>query len=48
MQNFLLYFLLIEYRNITYFYFNPVNNKEKNETERQFCFSDYVAARGMA
>ena len=23
-----------------YFYFNPVNNKKKNETERQCCFSD--------
>ena len=26
-----------------YFYFNPVNNGEKNESERQFCFSDNVA-----
>ena len=31
-----------------YFYFNPVNNKEKNETERQFCFSDNAAVCGMA
>ena len=31
-----------------YFYFNPVNNKEKNDTERQLCFSDNVAVCGMA
>ena len=31
-----------------YFYFNPVNNEEKNQTERQFCFSDNVAVCGMA
>ena len=31
-----------------YFYFNPVNNKEKNETERQICFSDNAAVGGMA
>jgi len=23
-----------------YFYFNPVNNEENNETQRQFCSSD--------
>ena len=32
----------------SYFYFNPVNNKEKNKTERQFCFSDNIAFCGMA
>ena len=31
-----------------YFYFNPVNNKEKNETERQICFSENAAVGGMA
>ena len=31
-----------------YFYFNPVNNDEKNQTERQFCFSDNVAVCGVA
>ena len=30
-----------------YFYFNLVNNKEKNETERQCCFSDNVAVCAM-
>ena len=33
---------------ILYFYFNPVNNKEKNETERLFCFSNNAAVCGMA
>jgi len=23
-----------------YFYFNPIDNEEENETERLFCFSD--------
>ena len=32
----------------SYFYFNPVNNEEKNKTERQFCFSDNAAVCGMA
>ena len=31
-----------------YFYFNPVNNEEKNQTERQICFSDNVAVCGVA
>ena len=31
-----------------YFYFNPVNNEEKNQTERQFCFSENVAVCGVA
>ena len=31
-----------------YFYFNPVNNEEKNQTERQFCFSDNVSVCGVA
>ena len=35
-------------RHNFYFCFNPVNNKEKNETEPQFCFSDNVAVCGMA
>ena len=31
-----------------YFYFNPVNNEEKNQTERQICFSDNVTVCGAA
>ena len=31
-----------------YFYFNPVNNKKKNETERQCCFSDNVTVCGKS
>ena len=31
-----------------YFYFNPVNNEEKNQTKRQFCFSENVAVCGVA
>ena len=31
-----------------YFYFNPVNNEEKNQTERQICFSDNVTICGVA
>ena len=30
------------------FYLNPVNNEEKNQTERQFSFSDNVAVCGVA
>ena len=33
---------------LTLLYFNPVNNEEKKETERQFFFSDNVAVYGMA
>ena len=35
-------------KNNLYFYFNPINNKEKNETEWQCCFSDNIAVCGMA
>ena len=31
-----------------YFYFNPVNNKKENETERQCCFSDNVTVCGKS
>ena len=31
-----------------YFYFNPVKNEEKNQTERQLYFSDNVAVCGVA
>ena len=35
-------------KHYLYFYFNPVNNKEKNETELQCCLSDNVAVCDMA
>ena len=31
-----------------YFYFNLVNNEKKNESERQFCFSDNVSISDTA